>query len=194
MEHEEKPTSWVTKTCLASTSVNPSTLLEEVMADSRCIAFGPIHHYIVGAVLLACYRNDEKDPHRDGQLADDLAELEKRSDCVPGAACARWGVCGAAASAGMAHAIIRGNGPLRAEGWSDGQRMVSRILERIADAGAPRCCKRDSRIAIEEATRTLNELLGCHLETPAERPVCDTMSANTVCLGPACPYHPAYTS
>lgn len=100
---------WITQTLIDSTSTTPAELLEKVMADPRCVAFGPIHHYIVGGVLLACWRNAEASSSRDSLLAADLEKIAERSKAVPGAACAHWGVCGAAASAGMAYAIVLNN-------------------------------------------------------------------------------------
>ena len=194
MEETEDPTAWVAGVCEASDSTCPSELLEEVMADPRCDAFGPIHHFIVGAVRLTCYRNAEGGADRNERPRADLAELRQRSSIVPGATCAYWGVCGAAASTGMAHAIIRGNDPLKKEGWSEGQSMVAHILDEIAATGAPRCCKRDSRIAVARATETFNGLLGCNLQIPDKPPSCKTMSRNTVCLGSACLYHPRHVS
>jgi hypothetical protein len=162
------------------------------MADERCVPFGPIHHYIDGAVMLAAYRNAEAAADRDARLASDLEQLRERSACVPGAACARWGVCGAAASVGMAYAIVAENAPLKREGWSDGQLMVSRALERIAKAGSPRCCKRDSRIAVDEATRTFDHDFGSSLTFPDTTPVCRSMKDNSVCMGAACSFNPAH--
>jgi hypothetical protein len=189
--HEaEDPTAWVAQKCLSSESTTPGDLLEELMASEDCVAFGPIHHFLVGASILTCYRNAEAAPDRNERLVADLAELKERSDCVPGAACSRWGVCGAAASAGMARAIICDAAPLKASGWSENQLMVARILERIAHTGAPRCCKRDSRIAVEEATASLNDELGLCLGIPSKLPVCSTMHKNSVCIGEVCPYHP----
>ena len=117
---EKRPQEWIINKLMRSTSTTPAVLMEEVMADERCRAFGPIHHFIVGATLLTCWRNAEGSPNRDVLLTDDLEEMLERSSCVPGAVCARWGVCGAAASAGMAYAIVRGNAPLRNEGGRRG--------------------------------------------------------------------------
>lgn len=186
------PREWVTRLCLESESTCPGQLLEQAMANPHCVPFGPIHHYIDGAVMLAAYRNAEGAADRNERLASDLAQLRERSACVPGAACARWGVCGAAASVGMAYAIVAGNAPLRREGWSDGQLLVARALERIARTGSPRCCKRDSRIAVDEATRTFNHDFGSSLALPGKTPVCRSMEDNSVCMGPACPYHPEH--
>lgn len=90
---KDEQTGWIVEMLMASASVTPAALLEEVMADERCVAFGPIHHFIVGAVLLACWRNAEASGERDAMLKDDLDELMSRSDCgrgqrVPAGACA----------------------------------------------------------------------------------------------------------
>lgn len=188
---KDEQTGWIVEMLMASASVTPAALLEEVMADERCVAFGPIHHFIVGAVLLACWRNAEASGERDAMLKDDLADLMSRSDCVPGATCARWGVCGAAASAGMAYAIVRGNAPLRSEGWQEGQLMVSELLAAIAHSGSPRCCKRDARVAIREAVSFFNALGGPRLKAWEKTPACDGYAVNTVCMGEKCPYHPS---
>lgn len=182
---------WVTETLMASSSVSPAELLEQVMADPRCPAFGPLHHFVVGAVLLACWRNAEGSGERDELLRADLEELSERSSCVPGATCARWGVCGAAASVGMAYAIVRGNAPLKDEGWQEGQLMVAEVLGRIARSGSPRCCKRDARVAVEAAIPHLNALGGPQLSRGGEVPTCATYGQNSVCMGERCPYHPA---
>ena len=47
--------------------------------------------------------------------------------------------------------IITGSSPLSVETWSWCNEMTSRVLAREAKIGGPRCCKRNSRIAILEA-------------------------------------------
>ena len=46
---------------------------------------------------------------------------------------------------------MTGSSPLHKDAWPFPQKLVSIILSRLADVGGPRCCKRTSRIAIEEA-------------------------------------------
>lgn len=188
----ERRQDWIVDTLMGSDSTTPAELLEEVMADPRCVAFGPIHHFIVGAVLLACWRNAEDSPERDALLSGDLEEMAVRSGSVPGATCARWGVCGAAASAGMAYAIVRGNAPLRDEGWREGQLMVSELLADIARSGSPRCCKRDARVAIRGAVPRFSAIGGPQLDEWDTTPTCVTFPANSVCMGEECPFHPGH--
>ncbi|MBR3328587.1 MAG: hypothetical protein IKG22_14840 [Atopobiaceae bacterium] len=191
---EKRPQEWIINKLMRSTSTTPAVLMEEVMADERCRAFGPIHHFIVGATLLTCWRNAEGSPNRDVLLTDDLEEMLERSSCVPGAVCARWGVCGAAASAGMAYAIVRGNAPLRNEGWQEGQLMVSELLARIAQSGSPRCCKRDSRVAIAAAVSHFNALGGPQMKESNKVPICASYAFNTVCMGVYCTFHPGHVA
>jgi len=179
---------WVKSACFAwleeGAGADAGELLERLMADENCPAFGPAHHALVGAALLACsWRSVGK-----GELGDALDELFDRASCVPGAACAKWGVCGAAASCGMAFAILSGNAPLKKEGWGEGQRMVAQILAAIADAGAPRCCKRDSRIAVRVASSWFNDQL--HAGLVESEPVrgCAVCKQNSACLGSGCPF------
>lgn len=192
-EHQDEG-AWITEMCIRACEEEretcPSRLFEAISVNPRCVSFGPIHHYIDGAVMLACFRAAQGEPGSSERLAADLTELRERSRCVPGGACARWGVCGAAASVGMAYAIISQNAPLKKEGWTEGQILVSRALEKIARAGSPRCCKRDSRIAIHEATAFFNEQFGKVLEMPSDVPSCRSMGDNSVCMGAACPFHP----
>lgn len=179
--------AWIHETCLAWRGDDPTALLEELMSDERCDAFGPVHHFLVGASILTCawpvVRNGG------AGLSDALDELGSRAACVPGATCAKWGVCGAAASCGMAFAVLAGNAPLRSEGWSEGQLMVSEILAAIARAGSPRCCKRDSRIAVCSAASWFNEYFGTNLRVEEPYPTCAVADRNKVCLGRECPYH-----
>ncbi len=182
--------SWAYEACLESGKTSPEDLLEDLMADSRCAAFGVVHHFLVGASLLTCLRNAQGRAE-EGRLEADLAELGLRSAAVPGAACAKWGVCGAAASAGMAYAIAAGNEPLKAAGWSEGQLMVADIGRAVALAGAPRCCKRDARIAVETAAKAFARDFEVDFSAPVSARRCRVAERNAVCLEGACPFHGA---
>ncbi|WP_072372417.1 DUF5714 domain-containing protein [Thermophilibacter mediterraneus] len=184
MSDQQEAYAWATRTCEKSDALSPADLLEELMAAPECDAFGPVHHYLVGAALVTCVRN----ARGEGDLPAQLAELRARSGAVPGAACARWGVCGAAASCGMALAILLENAPLKPEGWSECQLMVSDLLRAIAEAGAPRCCKRDARIAVRGAVPWFERLLGVELAPAASEPRCAVSGRNGACLAGVCPY------
>lgn len=187
MTSENDELAWAHAACLEHNGTNPAVFLESLFEMPECVAFGPMHHFLLGASLLTCYSNALGDDKK--ALAANLDTLRTRSSAVPGAACALWGVCGAAVSAGMAYAIVAQNAPLKAEGWGEGQLMVSNIEQAIVAAGSPRCCKRDSRIAIDIATKVFEHDFGVvfdHASRP-EKP-CIVASKNTVCLHDECPF------
>ena len=105
---------------------------------------GPEHHVIVPCVLLTAYRNNGGGI----ELEKALREAVRRASQVPGGACGYWGVCGAAAGAGIYLSILLGSNPVHKDAWPIPQRLVSDCLRAIADVGGPRCCKRTGRLAI----------------------------------------------
>lgn len=171
--------------CSASDSRDPLALAQRLMADDAIYPNGPEHHTLVGAVLLTAYRNAGGAIDLDAALA----ELRRRSLAVPGGTCGYWGVCGAAASAGMYCSIVLGATPLTSEPWGQTMRLTSRILSRLADVGGPRCCKRASFIAIQEAVAHTAELTGVQMDAPASV-TCTFTARNAECLRAACPFFP----
>ncbi len=169
---------------IQSREKDPQKLLEEVFALPGVHMHGPEHHAIVPCVLLAAYRNcgGELD------LRSALSEALKRGRQVPGGACGYWGVCGAAAGAGIFFSILTRSTPLAGEVWDLPQRLAARCLDAIAEVGGPRCCKRTARLAVREAVRYTAEYLG--LTMPETQPVCGYMGKNRECIGDRCPYYP----
>ena len=169
---------------LQSREKDPQKLLEEVFALPGVHMHGPEHHAIVPCVLLAAYRNcgGELD------LRSALSEALKRGRQLPGGTCGYWGVCGAAAGAGIWFSILTRSTPLAGAVWDLPLRLAARCLESIAEVGGPRCCTRDSRLAVREAAAFARERLG--ITMPETRPVCGYMGKNGECIGSRCPYHP----
>lgn len=64
---------------------------------------------------------------------------------------------------------------------------TSRALGKIGEVGGPRCCKRDSYLAIIEAARFTKEQLGISMET--ENIVCSRSSMNSQCIKSRCPFY-----
>ena len=169
---------------LRSREKDPQKLLEEVFALPGVHMHGPEHHAIVPCVLLAAYRNCGGEL----ELPSALAEALKRGRQVPGGVCGYWGVCCAAAGAGIYFSILTRSTPLAGEVWDLPLRLSSRCLSAIAEAGGPRCCKRTARIAVREAAAFTRERLG--LTMPETQPVCGYMGKNRECIGDRCPYYP----
>lgn len=141
---------------------------------------------MVGAALLTAYKN------AGGQLDLEAAlrEMYSRGKAVPGGACGFWGACGAGISAGQFLAIVTASTPLAREPWGLSNQMTARALDSIGKVGGPRCCKRDSWLAILAAVDFVREHLG--VEMARTVPVCSYSGRNSQCLGKRCPFsgHP----
>ncbi|MBP3609028.1 MAG: SAM-dependent methyltransferase, partial [Lachnospiraceae bacterium] len=65
--------------------------------------------------------------------------------------------------------------------------MTSRALERIGAVGGPRCCKRDSYLAVLAAVEFVKEKLGVELETGEIK--CSRSERNNQCIMGRCPFY-----
>ena len=183
--HEAGSAAFFLPCLLASEEKDPLKLFEQVIALPKVHMHGPEHHAIVPCVLLTAYRNSGGEL----DLEKALREALRRASQVPGGACGYWGVCGAAAGAGIYMSILLGSNPVHKEAWPIPQRLVADCLNAIADAGGPRCCKRTGRLAITRAAAFTAELLG--VEMPLGKVSCRFFRENRECLYRDCPYFPA---
>ncbi len=147
-----------------------TALFSQVVTLPGVHMHGPEHHRIVPAVLLAAYRNcgGEID------LPAALTAAMNRAKNVPGGTCGYWGVCGAAAGAGIYMSVLTASSPVNKEAWPIPQLLVARCLERLAEVGGPRCCKRTSRLCIREAAAFTEERFG--VKMPLSGIACTYMS------------------
>jgi len=122
---------------------------------------GPEHHFLVPAVLLAAYYNLKGDST---SKREKIAEAEKRAKHVLGGFCGSHGDCGAAVGTGMA-------------------------LMSIALHGGPRCCKRNTYLAIIEAARFLKENFNVQMDVSSEIQ-CQFSHLNKECLKEECRFYP----
>lgn len=169
--------------CLHEHSKNPIEIIDEMMAMPFCHMHGPEHHVMVGAALLTAYHNAGGNV----ELEKALPEMYRRGKEVPGGACGFWGACGAGISTGMYLSIITKSTPLAEKEWGLSNQMTARALQKIGEAGGPRCCKRDSYLSIIEAVRFTEEKLGVHMEI--KEFFCTRSDRNNQCIQKACPFY-----
>ena len=168
--------------CLSETSRDTIAILEKMMSMPFCHMHGPEHHVMVGAALLTAYKNAVGEV----DLPKALQEMYSRGKAVPGGACGFWGACGAGVSAGQFVAIATASTPLAVEPWGLSNQMTAKALESIGKVGGPRCCNRDSYLAILAAIAFAAEHLHVHMETSV--PVCTRSGQNNQCIGKRCPF------
>ena len=172
--------------CLTSKQRDPYILMLELMKLPRMAMHGPEHHLLLTATLLTAYCNTM------GRidLPELLEEANARSMQVPGGACGFWGVCGAAIGAGIFTSIITGASPYAEEEWKTSGQMTAGCAAAISKQGGPRCCKRDSFIALKEAIYYCNKYLNTDFFVPDIS--CQFYANNQECKGKACPFFPTY--
>lgn len=183
--HRNNGVEWVMEYCKKTESTNPIEIAQTLMNDKSIYPNGPEHHTLIGAALLAAYKNAGGDT----DLEKGLEELCRRSMQVPGGACGFWGTCGAATSAGQFYSIIAGSTPMTSLPWAQTQRLTSIILGRLADLGGPRCCKRTGFTAIKETVHYVEEVQGIKMDLP-QKIICTHYANNKECLKANCPYFP----
>lgn len=115
-----------------------------------------------------------------------LVEMMNRGRSVPGGACGFWGACGAGISTGMFVSIITKASPLTQESWGLSNLMTSKALGEIGKIGGPRCCKRDSYLAILSAIDFVKEHFDVEMEK--KKVVCIHSDINNQCIGSRCPF------
>ncbi|MEE1319902.1 MAG: DUF5714 domain-containing protein, partial [Ruminococcus sp.] len=88
---------------------------------------------------------------------------------------------------GMYVSIVLKATPLAKEAWGLSNQMTARALDVIGKNGGPRCCKRDSYLAIIEAVKFTEDKLGIKMKT--DNIVCSRSHLNNQCLQEECPFH-----
>ncbi|MFA7563103.1 MAG: DUF5714 domain-containing protein [Methanoculleus sp.] len=186
--HGREALDLVERFCITTELEDPLAIACTLMRHPAVRMHGPEHHFLVPACLIAAYCNHRGEPGRKGEL---LERARTRAGVVPGGACGTHGTCGAAVGTGIFMSLITGSTPLKKQEWSLANQMTARSLMTIARHGGPRCCKRNSWLAIRTAITFLLERLG--VELPVEGVVrCEFSDINRECLREGCPFHTGY--
>lgn len=159
-------------------------LLSRIRSHSSFPLHGPEHHALVPAIILSVYRRNG------GQVGDEkiLTAIE-RGSTIAGGACSFWGMCGAAVGVGIAFALLLEATPYRARERRLVMDITREVTERVARYEAPRCCQRESWIALTCASELSKKYLPVFL--PAEAPLqCKQWQRNKECIGARCPLWP----
>lgn len=173
--------------CERTTDTDPLAIACTLMQSPAVRMHGPEHHFLVPAVLLAAYYNHTGEPEMKAKM---LPIAKNRAEAVKGGFCGTHGTCGAAMGTGIFISLITGATPVKQKEWSLANQMTARSLMLIARHGGPRCCKRNSWLAITAAVTFLSERFG--IDLPVRTTVrCSFSAINRECLGEACPFNPA---
>jgi hypothetical protein len=160
---------------------DPITILNNLFEIPGLHMHGPEYHSIVPAAIVTAYANIKG---LDKTLM--LKEAIARGQDVKGGSCGLHGVCGAAAGAGIAYSIINGVSPLSGQTRGIAMKLTAAALTEMSNYGGPRCCKRESTLAVETAINFIDELAEKNLDSYN----CTQFSRNPDCLKKECLYFP----
>ncbi len=172
--------------CAQTKETDPVMMAITLMQNPAVNMHGPEHHFLVPAVLLAAYCNITGQPDRKAKM---IATARERAGMIRGGACGFMGDCGAAVGTGIFISLVTGATPLSHREWQQANLAVARSLETIALHGGPRCCKRNTFLAIQGAVAFVKEHLGVTI--PLNQNVtCQFYDMNKECRTRDCPFYP----
>lgn len=170
--------------CLHTKEQDLIKLFKNIRKHPAIPMHGPDYHSLVPAVILTAYKNSG------GKIENrDILTGIQRGSTIAGGACSFLGVCGAAAGVGIAFSIICRANPYLGEERQFIQQITGRVLSEIAKFKAPRCCQRDSWIAMQKTVELAEEFLDIALSATQELR-CNQFAENRECIGDKCPIWP----
>jgi len=182
--HSADAVGIIRQVCLNSREADAVVLMQTIRSHPHFRIHGPEHHSLVPAVILTALRNSGDDIS-DEQILTGI----QRGQTIAGGACAFLGACGAAIGVGIAFSVLTAATPYDGEKRQTVQQVTRKALGEIASYDAPRCCQRDSWLAIQAASRILEEKLGKFLK--ADRALaCEQFPQNKECILNRCPLWP----
>jgi len=181
--HSADAVEIIRNVCLQSQQADPVALMQVIRSHPRFPVNGPEHHAMVPAVILAALRNC-------GQSITDqqIITAIQRGQTIIGGSCAFLGACGAAIGVGIAVSLLLGATPYHGDKRQAAQQATQTALGRIASLNAPRCCQRDSWLALREASALFHEYTGIWLTVNPF--ACEQFPKNKECINQQCPLWP----
>ena len=183
--HRSSGNDVIENVCINTKLENPLEIALSLMDNSKIKMHGPEHHFLIPAALLAAYYNFKKDS---AEKDIKIREARRRASNVLGGFCGFYGDCGAAVGTGIFISLITNSTPLSLHEWKLSNLMTAKSLLTIANHGGPRCCKRNTFLAIIE---TIN-FLKTHFKVTIkiEKNIrCRFTHLNKECLTRQCPFY-----
>ncbi len=179
--HRKDILEMVEQICIDSDLSDPLELALCIFDLQRLHMHGPEYHSIVPAVLVSAYGN-----RTNNKNIPAIKEAISRGKAIFGGICGTHGACGAAIGVGIAYSIIHQVTPYSKEERGEANRVTAEALLAISRLGGPRCCKRDSIVAIETAKKNCADFDDAK-EAQYE---CTQFADNQMCIHSECPFYP----
>ncbi len=176
---------------LSTPSRDPLEIAEQLISHPQMPFLGREHHPVVAGAILAALKNHGEFTVRGScrTITDaEITEGIRRMWEIPSCSCASRGVCGAGPGVGAAFSVIYGATCARDVERTLTMRAANAVLEAIANAGGPGCCKQSVRIALEVALELLKEHFGVQLPRKKIRRCQFPSRSSHGCKGARCHY------
>ncbi len=180
----------VTDTCIRAfcdeSPIDPLELATRIMSHPEFPMHYPSHHYLVPAVLLTTVLKDQNETLEN--FKSDLETIHTRSLNVLGGFCGFYGACGAAVGLGIFMSVLTGTTPHTESTWAVTNRITGGALIKMSEIDGPRCCKRNTFIALKHAVSFLKEEM--KITIPLSEDIhCTFSESNSDCKHRACPFY-----
>lgn len=182
--HRESADDFIMDWCLKSDSIKPIEMTRELLQDLDGSMHGPEHHFLVPAIMITAYLNYVGNKKKKKSM---ILTARKRAEKILGGFCGYFGACGAAIGTGIFISTITNCSPLKKKAFALSNNQTAASLKSIADVGGPRCCKRNTYLAMISAKLFLFKHFNINLpDEDVGR--CDYIKLNEECLLDECPF------
>lgn len=164
---------------------NPMGIVCAVMDDPSFPMHNFAHHYLVPAVLFT--EAGIKSGMALEKYESGMAEIAKRAKNVLPAFCGFYGACGAAVGCGIFTSVFTGATPLSKDTWALCNYATAGALEKMAEMGGPRCCKRNTFAALLFMKKYVYDNFSIAVDIP-DAIACRYSRFNTECIKDGCPF------
>ena len=170
--------------CIKNENKNPIELATDLMKNPAIKMHGPEHHFLVPAIMLSVYYNTTKEYE---QKEGKIKQARSRAEKIQGGFCGSHGTCSAAIGNGIFISLITNTTPLSKKEWKQSNLITAKTLEKIAYYGGPRCCKRNTYIALLTSVSFLKENFNIKINT-GKKIKCIFNNLNKECVKEKCPF------
>lgn len=171
--------------CINSNLKDPFEIAITLMKNPKIRMHGTEHHFLVPAVLLSFYYNI-KNAYDDKEIK--INQARKKVEKISSGSCESFDNCGAGIGTGIFISLITNTTSLSKYEFKLRNLMTAKSLFSIDSYGGPRCCKRNTFLAITEAVNFLNEIFG--IKTQINKNIkCDFNPFNKYCIKNECSFY-----
>ena len=171
---------------ITTQSKNPFEVAENLMGHNKVPMLGCENAWIASGALMASLKNQGSITITNDHICEALNRTRKQAI---GGYCGLTGVCGIVPAIGACFSVILGAVCPKDQETATTMKVVSKVINAIAEQTGPCCCKNFVRTALSEAVKSAKEYLNLTLPSPSETIICSHSTRHPHgCRKSKCPY------